>query len=52
MSWISNQECCCDLQVKSFYVGEDHVGDPPLLKKIAAALTTGTTLTGAIFMKR
>ncbi|GJN05204.1 hypothetical protein PR202_ga22813 [Eleusine coracana subsp. coracana] len=28
-------------QVKSFYVGEDHVGDVPLTKKIAAGFTTG-----------
>ncbi|KAK3120769.1 hypothetical protein QOZ80_9AG0693400 [Eleusine coracana subsp. coracana] len=27
--------------VKSFYVGEDHVGDVPLTKKIAAGFTTG-----------
>ncbi|KAJ7560699.1 hypothetical protein O6H91_04G141300 [Diphasiastrum complanatum] len=27
--------------VKSLYVGKDHVGDVPLLKKIAAGLTTG-----------
>ena len=27
--------------VKQFYVGKDHVGDVPLLTKIAAGLTTG-----------
>ncbi|CAI9765038.1 unnamed protein product [Fraxinus pennsylvanica] len=27
--------------VKTFYVGQDHVGDAPLSKKILAALTTG-----------
>eukprot|EP00899_Mesostigma_viride_P000668 jgi/Mesvir1/10601/Mv08931-RA.1 len=27
--------------VRNFYVGKDHVGDVPLLKKIAAGLTTG-----------
>lgn len=29
------------MQVKSFYVGGDFVGDVPLSKKILAALTTG-----------
>jgi solute carrier family 25 uncoupling protein 8/9 len=29
------------VQVKSLYVGEDHVGDVPLSKKIAAGFTTG-----------
>ena len=33
------------LQVKSFYVGENHVGDVPLYKKIAAGFTTGTLVT-------
>lgn len=28
-------------QVKNLYLGKDHVGDAPLLKKIAAGLTTG-----------
>jgi hypothetical protein len=32
---------CLNLQVKSFYVGKDHVGDVPLSKKIAAGFTTG-----------
>ncbi|KAG0583895.1 hypothetical protein M758_3G169200 [Ceratodon purpureus] len=27
--------------VRDLYIGKDHVGDPPLLKKIAAGLTTG-----------
>lgn len=30
-----------DVQVKSFYDGQDHVGDVPLYKKIAAGFTTG-----------
>lgn len=30
-----------DEQVKNLYIGKDHVGDAPLLKKIAAGLTTG-----------
>ena len=29
------------LQVKSLYVGKDHVGDVPLSKKILAGFTTG-----------
>jgi solute carrier family 25 uncoupling protein 8/9 len=29
------------VQVKNLYLGKDHVGDAPLLKKIAAGLTTG-----------
>lgn len=29
------------MQVKDIYIGKDHVGDVPLLKKIAAGLTTG-----------
>ncbi len=28
-------------QVRDFYCGKDFKGDPPLLKKIAAGLTTG-----------
>ncbi len=28
-------------QVRNFYVGKDHKGDPPLHLKIAAGLTTG-----------
>ena len=30
------------MQVKSLYVGQDHAGDVPLSKKIAAGFTTGT----------
>jgi hypothetical protein len=29
------------LQVRNFYTGKDFKGDPPLLTKIAAGLTTG-----------
>ena len=32
------------VQVKDLYLGKDHVGDAPLLKKIAAGLTTGQLL--------
>jgi solute carrier family 25 uncoupling protein 8/9 len=28
-------------QVRNFYVGKEHKGDPPLHLKIAAGLTTG-----------
>eukprot|EP00882_Tetradesmus_deserticola_P016352 GHRQ01017460.1.p1 GENE.GHRQ01017460.1~~GHRQ01017460.1.p1 ORF type:complete len:135 (+),score=54.40 GHRQ01017460.1:1378-1782(+) len=33
--------CLLDLQVKQFFVGQDHVGDVPLHLKIASGLATG-----------
>jgi solute carrier family 25 uncoupling protein 8/9 len=37
------------IQVKAFYVGENHVGDVPLYKKIAAGFTTGTHIIISIY---
>ncbi|KAI5418610.1 variant 5, Mitochondrial uncoupling protein 1 [Lathyrus oleraceus] len=36
------------LEVKNLYVGKDHVGDAPLVKKILAALTTGAAVAIAV----
>ena len=38
---------CLFSQVKSFYVGENFVGDIPLSKKILAGLTTGVFKCGS-----
>lgn len=39
------------MQVKNLYVGKDHVGDVPLIKKIAAGLTTGRKLCQDLYLR-